>query len=127
LSGSNHVAPPLGPVFSFPHVDARLDLRDLVAFPKRGDANPANGRTLTDDVPDVFLALLSNATVSVTASTRTSTCSTMSGTSRLHTTTTDEGSPGHDRMRGAAQSVTRIERSPPHFGAADGDPGAGAS
>jgi len=66
-----------GPDFGFPHGDARLVFADLYAFPKPGDAGksilimnvypdilsydprlpvrfPHNGRTLTDDVVDVF-------------------------------------------------------------------------
>jgi len=75
-----------GPDFGFPHGDARLVFADLYAFPKPGDAGksilimnvypdilsydprlpvrfPHNGRTLTDDVVDVFLSTLTNGKV----------------------------------------------------------------
>jgi hypothetical protein len=57
----------------FPRGDARLDLTDLLAFPKPGGRPvgpdptryPDNGRTLTDDVVDAFLPLLTNGKVTV--------------------------------------------------------------
>jgi hypothetical protein len=80
-----------GPDFGFPRGDARLDFTDLYAFPKPGDPResilimnfhpyavvnppdstdptrpasfPSNGRTLTDDAADAFLAILTKGKV----------------------------------------------------------------
>jgi hypothetical protein len=75
-----------GPDFGFPQGDARLDLTDLYAFPKPGEPDksilimnvhpsavvdppgpttsfPGNGRTLTDDAGDAFLAVFTNGRV----------------------------------------------------------------